>query len=192
MARESVTTLEYALLGLLGMSPGSGYDMHKVFETTPLAHFSSSPGVIYPALKRLARARLLDEELDRAVEARPRRVYSLAEAGEARLDGWLREQVTREELVRKRGASLLRFSLMESRLSKAEVVAYLRGFREVVVAYVAELETYRDMAKGGGLHALLALENGIAEYECDLEWIDRAMAAVDARGAGQRGRRKRR
>jgi len=192
MARESLTTLEHALLGLLGMSPGSGYDIHKVFERTPLAHFSSSPGAIYPALKRLARAGLLDEEMDRRAEARPRRVYSLAEEGEGRLEEWLREQVTREELVRKPGASLLRFSLMESRLSKAEVVTYLRGFREAVAAYVAELETYREMAKGGGLHALLALENGIAEYECELEWIDRAMAAVDARGAGHRGRRKRR
>jgi DNA-binding PadR family transcriptional regulator len=190
MARDTLTTMEYALLGLLGMSPGSGYDVHKVFEGTPLAHFSSSPGAIYPALKRLARAGLLEEEMDRAVEARPRRVYSLSEQGEARLEEWLREEVTREELIRKPGAALLRFSLMESRLSKAEVVSYLRGFREVVAAYVEELKTYREMAEGGGLHGLLALENGIAGYECDLKWIDRAMAAVEGRGARDRARRK--
>jgi DNA-binding PadR family transcriptional regulator len=55
MRERQLTTLDYALLGLLDASPMSGYDVHKIFETTPLAHSGSSPGAAYPALKRLER-----------------------------------------------------------------------------------------------------------------------------------------
>jgi len=60
-----LTTLEYALLGLLDRQPSSGYDIARRFAETPLAHFSSSPGAIYPALRRLERAGMVDGRLAR-------------------------------------------------------------------------------------------------------------------------------
>ena len=42
-----MTPLSYALLGLMQMEPRSGYALRKVFETTPLGGYSSSPGSIY-------------------------------------------------------------------------------------------------------------------------------------------------
>ncbi len=49
----SLTPLRLAILGLVAMHPQSGYDLRKIFETTPMGNFSSSPGAIYPALKSL-------------------------------------------------------------------------------------------------------------------------------------------
>ncbi|MDH4270850.1 MAG: PadR family transcriptional regulator, partial [Candidatus Aminicenantes bacterium] len=136
MAEKKLTTLEYALLGLVGMSPMTGYDVHKVFATTPLAHFSSSPGAIYPALQRLARIGLLEARLDTAKEARPRRVYSLTTAGENALEAWLHQPVSREDLIRGAGAPVLRFSLAGDRLSRAEILDYLESYQKVVASYI--------------------------------------------------------
>jgi DNA-binding PadR family transcriptional regulator len=181
MREQQLTTLDYALLGLLDASPMSGYDVHKIFETTPLAHFSSSPGVVYPALKRLERRGLLSSRLDRRTEARPRRVYSLRKAGESALQEWLHQQVTAEELVRNSGAPLLRFSLMGGRVSRREVIAYLRGYREVVRAYLAELDGYSEGLRGAAnLHHRLSLEHGIAGYRSQLRWIDGAIEEIRA------------
>ena len=190
MADKPLTTLEYALLGLVGIAPMSGYDVHKVFDTTPLAHFSSSPGAIYPALRRLERRGLLAARLDRTTEARPRRVYSLAKAGQATLDGWLGEAVTREEMVRDAGAPILRFSLMQGRLSRREVVAYLEGYRRVVESYLEELRGYLpDLRRGDTLHARLALERGIGGYERDVDWIEHAITEIKRKRRSVRKRR---
>ena len=42
-----------AILGLISQRPMTGYDLRRVFTTTPMWHFSSSPGAIYPALQCL-------------------------------------------------------------------------------------------------------------------------------------------
>ena len=190
MTEKPLTTLEYALLGLVGMAPMSGYDVHKVFDTTPMGHFSSSPGAIYPALRRLERRGLLEARLDQTTETRPRRVYSLSEAGEAALLAWLREPVTREGMVRDAGVPILRFSLMQGRLSAPAVVAYLEGYRQVVKSYVEELRGYLpDVQVDNALHARLALERGMSGYESDIDWIGHAIAVIKRTRRGVRRRR---
>lgn len=189
MAQDRPSTLEYALLGLIGLSPMTGYDIHKLFATTPLAHFSSSPGAIYPALRRLAGRGLLEARLDTTSEARPRRVYSLSLAGEDALEDWLRQPVTREELVRGGGAPVLRFALAEGRLSKSEILSYLEGYGKAVKAYLEELSGYVEQkAKSGGLHERLALDHGVRGYQSELDWI--AAAAARIKRAGRHSSRR--
>jgi len=188
MAEKKLTTLEYALLGIVGMSPLTGYDVHKVFATTPLAHFSSSPGAIYPALRRLAHYGLLEARLDTTKEARPRRVYSLTKSGESVLEAWLHQPVTREELIRGAGAPILRFSLAGDRLNRAEILDYLESYQKVVAAYVEELYAYTGQSAGPeNLYGSLALHHGIRSYESELEWTK--WAALEIRRAC-RGSRK--
>lgn len=187
MASERLTTLEYALLGLIGMSPMTGYDVHKIFATTPLAHFSSSPGAIYPALRRLARRGLLDAQLDSTTEARPRRVYALTKAGDKALSAWLRQPVTRDELIRGGGAPILRFALAEGRLSTEEVLAYLDSYREALESYVEELHGHeRGMPPHAPLHSLLALQHGIRGFQGEVEWTKWAAGRIKRAAIGSR------
>ena len=53
----AATRLDYALLALIAQEPRSGYDLRKIYALTPLAHFSDSPGAVYPSLRRLERKR---------------------------------------------------------------------------------------------------------------------------------------
>lgn len=187
MAEKKLTTLEYALLGLVRMSPMTGYDVHKVFGTTPLAHFSSSPGAIYPALRRLAHIGLLEARLDTSKEARPRRVYSLTSAGEEALDAWLHQPVTREELIRGAGAPILRFSLAGDRLSREEILAYLGSYQKVVAAYLDELYGYTEKTTSPeNLYGTLALYQGIRGLESELAWIKWAATEIRRVDLGSR------
>ncbi len=177
MTEQHLTTLEYALLGLVSLSPMTGYDVHKVFATTPFGHFSSSPGAIYPALRRLAHRGLLEASIDNKKEARPRRLFVLTKTGEEALEAWLRQPVTRDELIRMSGAPILRFNFAGNRLSKYEVLAYLESYRSVVAAYIDELLSYDDQLKAPEMfNNRLALDHGIRRYRSELEWITSATA----------------
>src|SRR5207302_9899635 len=110
---------------------------------TPLAHCCSSPGASYPALQRLDRAGLIAGRLDSATQTRPRRVYTLTQGGRDALGAWLRQPVTRQELVRDGRAPILRFSFAEGHLSRGEVLGYLEGFRREVAVYLEELGRFR-------------------------------------------------
>jgi len=179
MAQPELTNLELALLGLLDYRPMSGYDVQGIFATTALAHFSSSPGAIYPTLKRLEKRGLAEATLDRTREARPRRVYSMTTAGQEAFVAWLRQPVTREELVRNGSAPILRFSLCGKYLTPGEVTAYLEGYRRELRAYLNELDEHRRaLEQQGALHHRLALLHGIRGYEATVAWVDEAIHAV--------------
>ena len=68
--------LELAILGLLWQQPRSGYDLLKLFTETAMGGYSSSPGAIYPALKRLARHGSITGEVQNRDSLRPRQVYT--------------------------------------------------------------------------------------------------------------------
>jgi len=175
MSRKRLTTLDCALLGIVDIEPVSGYDIHRLFSTSPMGAFSSSPGAIYPALDRLEKQGLLRAMLDDSTPTRPRRVYSMKEAGEAALEAWLREPVSRDELVRSPRVPVLRFSLAERRLSRSECISYLEGFRRAVTSYAAELREYvANQPSSGQVHTRLAVEHGIEGYECQARWAERA------------------
>jgi len=183
MDSPKLTNLDAALMGLLSERPLSGYDVKQVFEETPLGHFSSSPGAIYPALKRLERAGWVASKVDSSHQARPRRVYTLSREGEEALLSWLREPLTREELLGNGQAPVLRFSLMEGRLERREIVAYLTDYARLSDEYLAELESGL-VAKGAGLtlYGRLSMELGLRGYRLQAEWARWAIQRLKATG----------
>src|ERR1019366_772892 len=73
--------LGYALMGLLHQKARSGYELRKVFATTPIGTFSDSPGSIYPALARLEKRRWIRAAGETGDNPRQRKRFSLALAG---------------------------------------------------------------------------------------------------------------
>lgn len=187
MSDRTLTILEYALLGLLDRRPGSGYDVARLFASTPMAHFSSSPGAIYPALLRLERAGLIAGRLDSPTGTRARRVYTLTERGRTALTTWLRQPVTRQELVRDGRAPILRFSFAEGHLSRGELLGYLESFRREVAAYLEEVGRFRAGMGNVTPHQHLALDHGIRAYEGQLTWIVDAIRTLEQPPASSMG-----
>ena len=94
-----------ALLGLLSLGPMSGYDIKALIDRSIGYFWSESYGQIYPSLKRLTAAGLVEKKTARQ-EGRPdKHVYSLTAAGRMQLREWLKvpvtEEVNRNELLLK-------------------------------------------------------------------------------------------
>ena len=173
------TILERALLGLVSLTPQSGYDVKRIFESSAMGQFSSSPGAIYPALRRLESQGLLTSESEHPGRVRARRVFSLTGEGETTLRAWLVQPVTVEELRRRPSEPLLRVTFAQGRLSREELLTYLDGFRRAVEAFVNELTAQRrQFADQGEALPAMALDHGIASYGATLDWIERTAALL--------------
>ena len=104
--------LGHALLALVHQRPSSGYNLRELFAGSLLHHFSSSPGAIYPALKRLEGAALIQGTTEQTETLRPRKVYRITPRGLEALRVWLERPVTREDVVSNIKELTLRFACM--------------------------------------------------------------------------------
>ena len=171
MKPQEASLLGYAMLGILQQQPLSGYDLRKIFATTPLMAFSDSPGAIYPALERLQQRGLIRGRIQKGAGLRRRRVYRLTPAGLRQLRLWLEKPVARDEVVRGSDALLLRFSFMDGGLSRAHSARFLKALDAELTAYIPTLREFLKSQQGGmPVSGRLALESGVQGYEALLRW----------------------
>ena len=97
---DRLTTTSHALLGLLSISPMSGYDLHQAVSRS-IAHFwPVSKTQVYAELARLEPLGLI-EGTDVPQERLPdKRVFRLSPAGEEALDEWLAETAVEDMQMR--------------------------------------------------------------------------------------------
>jgi DNA-binding PadR family transcriptional regulator len=173
---SSLSTLSLAILGLISQRPLTGYDLRKIFATTPMGHFSSSPGAIYPALKRLEEAGWIRGRAGQGQTRRQRVAYEVTARGRKVLTQHLSRPVTPEDVIWHTDDLMMRFAFMDGALGRAETIRFLREFATQIDAHVADLRRYFDGARAI-LPACgkLAMENGLECYEMNARWARRAI-----------------
>src|SRR3954452_2722249 len=80
--------LRYALLGMLAVQPGTGYELAQRFDSSMSNAWYASHSQIYPELAKLQDAGLLEVVGE---GARRSRTYGITEAGRTALRDWLVE-----------------------------------------------------------------------------------------------------
>ena len=162
------TLLDFAILGLLQIESRSGYQIRKVFETTAMGIYSSSPGTIYPALKRLEGNAFVERKLEkRSTKGK----FKITRRGVQILKEWLLEDVKRVDVERKREELFLKFAFMEDTLTRSQKVSFLKTFYQQLKNYLDELRTfYQEEIDRLPLHGRLSFEHGIASCEATLKW----------------------
>ena len=173
---SSLSTLSLAILGLISQRPLTGYDLRKIFTTTPMGHFSSSPGAIYPALRRLAEAGWIRGRTGQGRTRRQRVAYEATARGLKTLTQHLSQPVTPEDIIWHMDDLMMRFAFMDGIVGRDETIRFLRDFATQIDAHVADLRRYFDGAREI-LPACgkLAMENGIQSYEMNAQWARRAV-----------------
>jgi DNA-binding PadR family transcriptional regulator len=181
MAEPQLTPFEHILLGLVCLSPASGYDLKQQFATTPMGVYQPSSGSLYPALRRLEAKGLLEAVAGPGESARNRRVYEPTQAGRAAHATWLRTPVEVSTVGRDLGLHLMRFVMMEHAFSRQEVLGFLGDLHDALAAFTTGLERYAAAtARLGDRHPGLALDHGLAVHRASLQWTRHAIATLRA------------
>lgn len=175
-----LSTLSLAILGLVSQRPLTGYDIRKVFATTPMGHFSSSPGAIYPALKRIEDAGWVRGRPGQGKTHRQRMLYKVTPRGLGILKQHLSLPVTRDDVIWHMDDLMMRFAFMDGIVGRERAVQFLQDFASEIDAYVTVLRGYlggvRDIMPPCGR---LALESGIQSYEMSAQWARRAIEELE-------------
>jgi DNA-binding PadR family transcriptional regulator len=83
-----LTHTSYVILGLLYERPGSGYDIKQTADHSTRHFWAISFGQIYPELKRLTEAGMVEVE-ESPTGSRQRNVYRITDAGRGALAFWV-------------------------------------------------------------------------------------------------------
>lgn len=177
-----ISKTDAAILGLLTIEPMSGYDMKKFCEQS-LAHFwHESYGNLYPRLRRLEGAGLVQSRREARERAPDANVYALTAAGRHRFTRWLEEEPeperVRNELLLKiffgarfdpaRAAELVRRDREQQREK-------LDGYREIERMLSAELADHPD-----AVFWLMTLRRGQLLTEARIRWCDECARSFDS------------
>jgi PadR family transcriptional regulator, regulatory protein AphA len=156
----------YVILGLLAWWPMSGYDIKATVDASTRNFWAASYGQIYPELRRLAEAGLV-EEAGEPEGARRRTVYRLTAAGRAELREWLAQPARTFEV---RDEALLKLFLADSAPETA--ATSLDAKRANHEAKLERLRATQAREQPSGYSALV-LRYGIELNEWIAAWCER-------------------
>jgi DNA-binding PadR family transcriptional regulator len=162
------TAVTWAVLGLLGVEPMSGYDIKRAVDRTIRHFWAASYGQIYPELKRLEEAGWISGK-DASQGERARRVYKLTAQGGRELEAWLHGYETRIEM---RDESLLRLFFADA-LPRDEALGLLSVRREGYRMMLAYLRSLDDGEGPDPPFVDLVYRWGLDYCEWGIEWCDR-------------------
>jgi DNA-binding PadR family transcriptional regulator len=183
-SKDKFTSLEYVVLGLIGMKPQSGYSIINYLEAG-LSGYSASPGSIYPILKRLEAGGVIQGTHESEHETRQRKLYSLTRHGDMILDTWLREIPKASPVFEERELGMWRFQFMEARFSPNEVIGWLDAFLDAVrIADFMKHQFYNqtrvsmnDLGQPS-VHQELMMELLLMEINVLRTWLEMARARL--------------
>jgi DNA-binding PadR family transcriptional regulator len=172
------------ILGMIGLGRRTGYDIKRLVDDSTRFFWAASYGQIYPELKRLERAGLIEGRAEPA-GGRPRRVYELTPAGEQALREWLTSPGELTWELRCEGFLRLFFG---DALEPDEAIEHVRRMRARHEATLAELRalepaTREERDELGHVFPYLTLQGGIALHEYAVELcrrMEEQLAAVEA------------
>jgi DNA-binding PadR family transcriptional regulator len=159
----------YVILGMVSREARSGYEIKALVDNSTRFFWAASYGQIYPELKRLSEAGLV-EGIDAPTGSRKRTVYAITTAGEEALKAWLRRPPETTEM-REEGLLKLFFA---GALPPEEAVETLRAMRAMRINVTAQLRRLEpDALEKDDPFPLMVLRGGIEFNEWFADWCER-------------------
>ena len=188
-------SLRYAILGFLSSTPGTGYRIAQEFAAGAGSFWSALPSQIYPDLRALEQAGLIEGEVD-ASDRMGRRLFRPTQAGLAALRAWVEAA---PEYPPERDAERVQLLFLDH--DRAALRRHLEAHR---AHHAAKQEAWRAMlaatlngthpqmaarlaARPAEEHAYmlwtkrLAFQGNIARAAQEIAWAENALAELNAR-----------
>lgn len=180
MAKENKS--KYAVLGVLSICPGSGYDIKKFMEQSTSNFWNESYGQIYPILKQLIEEGLATSHAEKQ-EGKPERyIYTLTAKGQQELERWLSESI---EYAVERNELLLKL-FFGRQTSLANNMEHVQAFQALQSQLLKKYEGIEQHLQAGVstnpdcVYSLMTVRFGIHRCRALLAWSDETLAALQA------------
>jgi PadR family transcriptional regulator AphA len=177
-----INKTKYAILGVLSIRPGSGYDIKKFCDQS-IAHFwNENFGHIYPVLKQLEREGLITKKIERTEGKPSRHIYQITPAGKVELQDWL---LLPPESAPVRSEFLLKLAL-GGNIPTENIIANITKVKERMIARLEEYlqieQAFADQVKArkspGYPYWLATLRYGICNARSTIQWCEETIESI--------------
>jgi PadR family transcriptional regulator AphA len=175
----SLSTTEFAVLGLLSGGERSGYDLKKAAEAGIGYVWTAAKSQVYAVLPRLVDGGYATATHVRQERLPDKQVYRISKRGEEAFQSWLEEPVDYES---SRSPFLLKI-FFGAKMSPEALVAHVRRKRE---AAAGELAEYREVEKRikddeRSYFGYATLRWGMAQARAWIRWADGFLEELESR-----------
>ena len=167
----------YVILGMLRHEPRSGYEIKRTVDISTRFFWAASYGQIYPELRKLTKAGLVEGEA-RPTGGRRRTVYRLTDAGREELRRWLDRPPERLEL-RDEGLLKLFFAGAAEPGKAVEIIDAKQRLMEEKLEALRAVEPFASAAASSDPFPYLVLRYGLESSEWVIAWCERARAELE-------------
>jgi PadR family transcriptional regulator AphA len=178
-------SLKHALLGILTISPMTGYQLKQFFDASVQHIWNAELSQIYPTLKQMEAERLVRKTVE-IQDARPnRKVYHITPEGRAELRRWMRESPPATSI---RDPFLIRV-FFGTEVPPEDLLILLRRQMEEHQKLLAFSDTVlrQRIRKGveelgnkrAGLFWSLTLDLAMRYRKAYIEWCENAIEAIE-------------
>ena len=192
-------SLRYALLAILRVGPLSGYDLQKQFHQS-VGHVWHAPdSQIYPELRKMEQAGLIEGEEQARGERGTRRIYHVTDAGEQAFAEWMAAPL---DYQRVRDPAHLRAAYLEAttpEAARAFLERHIEVWRGELAQWEGELTHIEHLSNPMLVRRLevlpdddrertieykrFAYEGLVERARIEIAWAERGLALVDRLGA---------
>ena len=164
----------YAILGILNISPSTGYDIKKYSDKVLSGFWNENFGHIYPTLKLMLEDGMIEIVFREKSSKKVR--YGITEKGKQELETWLLEE-TMQQPIRSEFMLKLLFSSSQPR---ENVIQMLENYKELheknIMNYLGmqkDLEQgIQEISKERVCFIKAVLRKGIISSEAVIHWCD--------------------
>jgi PadR family transcriptional regulator, regulatory protein AphA len=168
-----LSSTAYVILGLLTRQPMSGYEIKSFVDRSTRFFWAASYGQIYPELRRLAEAGLIEGK-PTPQGGRKRTVYRLTPDGRRELRRWLEVE---PEVFEYRDEGLLKLFFSGAAPDAAvEAIEAKRAYHARKLEQLREIEPLAQAA--ADRFPYMVLRYGLEQSEFAIRWCDRALAEL--------------
>jgi len=167
-------SLKHAILGFLNISPLSGYDLWKMFNSTVNNYWTATNTQIYRTLSELAEENMVWYEVIQQEGVPNKKLYHLTQEGKEELISWLRTPLELPSIRHKLLVQISFSNLLEDEEIIAILETYMKNIKEKLNSYKhGNQEEYLSFASSERERFLwkMVLKNGIGFYEFELKWL---------------------
>jgi DNA-binding PadR family transcriptional regulator len=168
-----LSSTAYVILGFLHREPMSGYEIKSFVDRSTRFFWAASYGQIYPELRRLADAGLIEGKAT-PQGGRKRTVYRLTSDGRRELRRWLEVE---PEVFENRDEGLLKLFFAGAAPDAAvEAIEAKRAYHARKLEQLREIEPVAKAARDR--FPYLVLRYGLEHSEFSIRWCDGALAEL--------------
>lgn len=180
--------MEYLILGLLVLSPMTGYEVQQFIKKNLFLICSHSAGCVQAALSKLERGGKISAR-DVPGSKRRKKIFTITDAGKAAFSAWVAQPMQADRVKNMELARLFFAGLAKPEERIAAIRDYIRQLEETESALLAIREYFAHLSKqalppGANWPQVLrfqgyTLEYGIAAAEFEIRWFSRLLRELE-------------